>query len=174
MNNFSKILRWFRLLRRSEAGSALVETALTLPVIVAMLVGSVEMGDLAYKATEMSNAARAAAQFAAMNGGGFTDCNNTFAGGTCNASSGIVAAAKQDAPRSYLTCTSFTVTAISSCKCSGDNSTCATSTGNYTCSSGSPLINASITTSAQCGGIAKYFTDNAFTLQGFAQEEVLN
>jgi hypothetical protein len=79
---------FLKLLSRCEAGSALVETALTLPIIVAMLVGAVEMGDLAYKATEMSSAARAAAQYAGMNGGGFTDCNNSFAGGTCNSTSG--------------------------------------------------------------------------------------
>lgn len=175
MNKRSKRYGWFKVFCRSESGSALVETALTLPLIVAMLLGSVELGDIAYKATEMSNAARAAAQYAAMNGGGgMTDCNGTFNGGTCTptSGSGIVLAAQMDAPRAYATCTSFTVTATHACSCSSGNA-CATSTGNYTCASGSPVITVTVTTSAQCGGIAKYFSSSPFTLQGYAQEEVL-
>src|SRR5512143_1460633 len=92
---------WFELLWRSDSGSALVESALTVPVIFMLLLGAVEMGDFAYRATEMTNAARAAAQYAAMNGGGFTDCNGAFAGGNCSTTSGLYVAAKRDAPRTF-------------------------------------------------------------------------
>lgn len=167
-------LGWLKLLRRCESGSALVESALTVPVVIMLLLGAVELGDFAYRATEMSNAARAAAQYGAMNGGGFTDCNG-MAGGTCSSSSGMVAAAKKDAPRSAATCTNFTVTVASSCTCSGDGSTC-TGGNAYSCGSGKPVANVTVTTSAQCSPITSVpgLFSGAFTLHGSAVEEVLN
>lgn len=168
--------RLLSLLFRSERGSALVESALTIPVVVMMLLGAVEMGDFAYRATEMSNAARAAAQYAAMNGGGFADCNGTFAGGTCGTTSGMYAAARNDAPRTYSTCTNFSVTATSSCLCSGSNAAC-TGGSSYSCATGSgnPVINVTVGTSADCSPITSVpnlFT-GAFTLKGFSMQEVL-
>jgi Flp pilus assembly protein TadG len=169
-------LGWLKLLRRSESGSALVETALTVPLIASLLLGAVEMGDFAFRATEVSNAARAAAQYAAMNGGGFTDCNGTFAGGTCTVTSGMYLAAQQDAPRTFTTCASLTVSAFSSCTCSGDSSACVAAGGSYSCASGSPVVNVTVNTSAQCSPITSVpnLFSGAFTLKGFAQEEVLN
>lgn len=165
-------LEWFKRFRRSESGSALVETALALPLLVALLLGAVEMGDLAYKATEISNGARAGAQYAAMNGGNFTDCNGSFAGGTCSSGTGIVSAAQQDAPRTVATCTSFTVAATSSCSCSDTTGTCSSASNTYACSSGKPIVTVTVTTSAQCSPIASLFS-GAFTLYGSAQQEVL-
>src|SRR5215469_2717304 len=135
-----KSISWLEIIRRSDAGSALVETALTVPVIIALLLGAIELGDFAFRATEVTNAARSAAQYAAMGGGAFTDCNGTFSGGTCSPGSGIVVAAQQDAPRTNATCTNFTVTAASSCTCSGDGSTCSNNgSTTYTCTSGKPI-----------------------------------
>ena len=162
-----------RLLRRSQSGSALVEVALTLPFLMAMLLGAVELGGLAYRATEMTNAARAGAQYAAMNGGGFTDCNGKFAGGTCASTSGIYQAAQADAPWATSTCTNWTVTSVSSCTCS--DSTACTST-DYSCTTGKPIVVATVTTSASCPGFASVpnlFNGSTFTLQGSAQQEVL-
>ena len=178
--NRQTLRRLLDLLLRSQRGSAVVETALTVPVVLLMLLGAVEMGDFAYRATEISNAARAAAQYAAMNGGGFTDCNGTFAGGACNPTStftpGMYRAARNDAPRTYTTCTNFTVSASSTCTCSGDNSACTSSGTAYSCTSGRPVINVTVNTSAQCSPITRVpnlFT-GAFTLKGFAMQEVLN
>ncbi len=168
---------WLRLLRSSQSGSALVEVALTLPLIGAMLLGSIELGGLAYRATEMTSAARAAAQYAAMNGGGFTDCNGTFAGGSCNSASGIYKSAQSDAPWAASTCTNWSVAATSSCTCSGNSLACGGSTtgGPYTCSSGKPVVAVTIQTSAQCGGFASVpnLFNGGFTLSGYAQQEVL-
>lgn len=164
---------WLRLLRRSQSGSALVEVALTLPALLLMLLGAVELGGLAYRATEMTNAARTAAQYAAMNGGAFTDCNGTFAGGTCSTTSGIYAAAQADAPWAASTCSNWVVTAASSCSCS-DSSACTTT--DYSCSSGKPVVLVTVTTSASCPGFAavpKLFSAGSFTLQGSSQQEVL-
>lgn len=68
-----------------EGAQALAETAFTLPLLFLMLLGAFELSRAAYVATEVTNAARAAAQYGAMNGGGFLD------------SSGMLAAANADA-----------------------------------------------------------------------------
>src|SRR3954471_24254445 len=70
---------------RGDGGQALVETAMTLPVLALMLLGAFEFSRVAYAAIEVTNAARAAAQYGAMNGGGFLD------------TSGMLAAANADA-----------------------------------------------------------------------------
>ncbi|MBS1802627.1 MAG: pilus assembly protein [Acidobacteria bacterium] len=167
---------WLKLLWRGDRGSALVETALTVPVVFAMLLGAVEMGDFAFRASEMSNAARAAAQYGAMNGGGFTDCKGVFVGGNCDPTSGMYAAAKKDAPRTFATCTNFTVNATSSCTCSG-GAACAAGTP-YTCASGNglPVVNVTVNTSAQCSPVTSVpnLFSGAFSLKGYAQQQVLN
>jgi len=164
---------WWKVLWRGDCGSALVETALTVPVVLALLLGAVEMGDFAFRASEMSNAARAAAQYGAMNGGGFTDCNGTFAGGSCDATSGMYQAAKKDAPRTFATCTSFTVNATSSCTCSS-GAACGAGTP-YTCATGLPVVNVTVNTSAQCSPVTSVpnLFSGAFSLKGYAQQQVL-
>jgi Flp pilus assembly protein TadG len=52
---------------RSERGSALIETALTLPLLLMMLLGAVELARVACAAIEVSNAAKAAAAYGAQN-----------------------------------------------------------------------------------------------------------
>ena len=174
--DFARILNNFRvLIRTSERGSALVETALTVPVLAMLLLGAVEMGDFAFRASEVSNAARAAAQYGAMNGGAFTDCNGTSSGGDCDATSGMYLAAKKDAPRTFVTCSTFTVNASSNCLCSGGG---ACSPGfPYSCAAGTglPVVNVTVNTAAQCSPITSVpnLFSGAFTLRGFAQQEVL-
>lgn len=158
-NNRSSKLGWLKLIGSCDSGSALVETALTVPLIIVLLLGAVEMGDFAYRATEVTNAARAAAQYAAMNGGNFQD------------TSGMLLAAQQDAPRTNATCTSFAVTPTSSCVCS-DGTSCGAVP--YSCSSGKTVVTVSVTTSAKCSPITSVpGLGGTFTLYGFAQQEVL-
>ena len=171
---------WKTLLTLGESGSALVETALTFPILIAMLLGAVELGDMACKSTQVTNAARAAAQYAAMNGGGFTDCNNTLAGGTCSTTRGMYLAAKNDAPWVVQRCTSFTVSAANSCSCS-DGSACAvtaatsTTSASYSCTTGKVVVTVAVTTSATCPPAASLpaLFPSSPTLQGFAKQQVL-
>lgn len=170
----SKLIRlmWFGLLRSGEAGSALVETALTMPILIAMLLGAVELGDFAYKSSQVTSAARAAVQYATMNGGAFTDCNNTRAGGACNATSGVVKAAKNDAPWVVSKCSSLTVSVTSSCVCSTGGACDAV----YACTAGKPKITVTAQTTAQCAAAASVphlFSSNLFTFHGYAQQLVL-
>ncbi|HXS77432.1 MAG TPA: TadE family protein [Terracidiphilus sp.] len=172
-------VRWFKWFRTCESGSAMVETALTFPLFVALLLGAVELGDLAYKANEITNAARSAAQYAASTGGGYTDCDGRVPDTTthtCTSARGIYITAQKDAPLVTRSCTSFTVEASTSCICS-DNTACAfsaTSAG-YTCGK-KPVIMVSVHTSAQCSPAASvpnlFPLGSAFTINGYSQQEV--
>jgi Flp pilus assembly protein TadG len=51
--------RWLSLLRRGECGGALVEVALTAPMLCVLLVGASEFATLEYDSIEVTNAARA-------------------------------------------------------------------------------------------------------------------
>jgi Flp pilus assembly protein TadG len=181
MKDNSVVKQFIRCIRRCESGSAMVETALTFPLFLAMLLGAVELGDIAYKSNELTNAARTAAQYATTNGGAYTDCNGAVPGATpvtCTApGSGMYATAQNDAPLVSKACTNFTVQAATSCGCSDPAGTCAPATnGGYACDSGNPIILVSVYTSAQCSPAASVpgllWTRSAFTLTGFAKQEV--
>jgi|SRR5579863_9401923 len=92
-----------------ESGSALVETAAVLPLLIALLLGAAELARVAYAAIEVANAARAGAQYGAQ--GGFTASDTT----------GIANAAAADAAN----LTGLITTSSYSCACSdGSASTC--------------------------------------------------
>jgi Flp pilus assembly protein TadG len=183
------LMRRLQRIRSSESGSAMVEVALTFPLFIAMLLGAVELGDLAYKADEITNAARSAAQYASSTGGGYTDCDGTVpnvasptyaTAKTCDSGSpkpvrGIYDTAKKDAPLVSRSCTAFTVKAATSCICS-DNSACTfSSTAGYACAA-KPVIMVSVYTQAQCSPAASvpnlFPVGGLFTINGFSQQEV--
>lgn len=180
MSGNNAIMRWLRHLRCSESGSALVESALIIFLIfIPLLLGAVEFGDIAYKADEMTNAARTAAQYATATSGAYTDCTGSVPGSspvTCSTTSGIYATAQNDAPMAYKSCTSFTVQAASSCTCSDATACTSSSTAGYACASGRPVISISVYTSAQCSPAASvpnlFPTGTKLTLTGFSQQEV--
>lgn len=113
-----KLARWhvwrtgFRLAKDHEAGQALVETALVVPLLITILVGAAEMARVAYAAIEVANAAHAGAQYGAQNG--YTASDTT----------GIATAATNDA----YNLSGITTTSSYTCVCSdGTASTCQTS-----------------------------------------------
>jgi Flp pilus assembly protein TadG len=53
--------------KAGECGSALVEAALTAPLLLLMLLGATEFGRVAYMSIQVSNAAKAAVQYGAQN-----------------------------------------------------------------------------------------------------------
>jgi Flp pilus assembly protein TadG len=99
-----------------ERGQALLETAITMPLLLLMLLGAFELARVAYAATEVTNAARAAAQYGAMNGGGFLD------------TSGMLTAANADAGNLNNGVSWASGYPTVSCSCSG--------TGTASCPSG--------------------------------------
>jgi Flp pilus assembly protein TadG len=56
----------YRIVPRAQAGMAMIEFALVLPLLMLLLLGAVEIGRLAYFAIEVGNAAHAGAQFGAL------------------------------------------------------------------------------------------------------------
>lgn len=56
-----------RINARDEHGQALIEVALTMPLLLLLMLGAVEFGRLAFAAIEVSNSAKAAAQYGAQN-----------------------------------------------------------------------------------------------------------
>lgn len=111
-----------RAMRRESAGQALVEAAITIPLLMLLLVGAVELARVAYAAIEVSNAARAAATYGAQDTSTVAD------------STGMGTVAANDAANLTGLTTTTTVTGIcsdgSACTGSGNqclNSDCSTS-----------------------------------------------
>jgi len=75
-----------KFLLRDNRGAALVELALTAPLFFLLMMGSLEIGRVAYYSVEVENAARAGASFGAVN---VQNANTTAS---------VVQAAKNDAP----------------------------------------------------------------------------
>ena len=118
---------------REESGSALVELALSVPLLSMILLGAGEFAKVAYASIEVTNAARAAAQYAATNGGATSDTG------------GMQTAAQNDA---YNLGTAVTATVDSdTCVCSNAEST-VVACGTATCPSGHLLETIGIKTSA--------------------------
>jgi Flp pilus assembly protein TadG len=60
-------LPFFRRRGRSERGAALIELAVSLPFLAAVLIGTIDFARAFYMAIELTDAARAGAQFASKN-----------------------------------------------------------------------------------------------------------
>ena len=94
---------------KDAGGQALIELALTVPLLLLLLLGGAELGKVVYVAIEVSNAASAGVQYGAQ---------NTI---TASDTSGIATAASDDA----TDLTGLSTTSSFSCICSdGSASTC--------------------------------------------------
>jgi Flp pilus assembly protein TadG len=91
--NCNKIASWIDQTSgpANENGQALIETALSVLFLVFLLLGTTEFARLAYAAIEVSNAAKAAVQYAAQNGA------------TAGDSTGMQTAASNEAPNLSVT-----------------------------------------------------------------------
>lgn len=106
---------------RNQAGVALVEFALALPLLVMLLVGLIEFGRLAYFTIEVGNAAHAGAQFGSLS---LSNAANT---------AGIQAAATQDGQNAI---SALTVSSQDVCGCW--NGTTETALSKAQCSAACP------------------------------------
>jgi Flp pilus assembly protein TadG len=130
-----------------------------MPLLLIILLGAVEFARFAYVAIEVSNSAKAAAQYAAMNGGASSD------------SSGVTTAAQNDSAN--LLAPQVTATVVSStCACSSAESTTVTCTS--TCASGRIFQTVTVQTSATYTPLVTLpgFT-SGITLNGKAKQLVL-
>lgn len=147
----------------TEEGQAIVELALTLPILILLLLGAVEFGRYAYVAIEISNAAKAAAQYGSQNSVTATDV------------SGMQAVAAQEAPEAGTLCTNFTTTINqpATCSCVSGGVPSSASCSSTTCV-GYIVQYLTVTTSAQCKPpiFAPGF-GGTLTISGHAIQEVL-
>ena len=105
---------WRRVCRR-DAGQAIVETALTMPILVLLLLGAAEFGWVAYVAVEVSNSARAGVAYGAQSVSTAAD------------TTGIQTAASMDAADIIPTLTTTATTTgvcSSGASCTGAGSSC--------------------------------------------------
>jgi Flp pilus assembly protein TadG len=132
-NHFNLLERLHRL-RRNQLGTALIETAISLPLFCLMLLGAAEFARLAYASIEVTNAARAGAEYGA------------YSHGTASDSAGVTTAATADAAN----LTGLTVTNISlSCACSNSTYTPSGCSDNTTCESNNTAMVETITVNTQ-------------------------
>jgi len=118
-----KFLRcgWLLDAQNSEEGSALVELALSLPVLLVMLLGAAEFARLAYASIEVVNSAHAAAIYASSSHAALSDSPGiTNAAGT---DSGNLTGSNAIQVTSVSSSCSCSDTSVSPSSCS-DNSTC--------------------------------------------------
>lgn len=139
----------------AECGQALIETAVTLPILLLLLGGAVEIGRAACASIEVSNAALAGVQYGAQ--------NSTTAADT----TGIQTAAANDAQNITLDPT----TVSHSCICSdGSGSTCQPTD----CPGANIETILTVQTQADFStGLHFYGIPSTFTLNGQATQKVL-
>jgi len=142
--------------RTGERGQALIETAITLSMLVIMLLGAVEVGRIAWATIQVTEAARAAVQYGDQDRAAASDT-----GGIQNAGH----AAAPDI-------TNLTILPTTSCTCgNGSASTCA----NTDCSGSFIEVVLTVNTSATFDPLIHLpGLPTTYTLQGHAVQKVLS
>lgn len=87
---------------RSQAGTALLEFVLALPLLALLLLGGVEIGRYAYFAIQVGNAARAGVQYGAQNAVTALDTSGIISAAQADGSTSI--AALNVTPTNYCSC----------------------------------------------------------------------
>jgi len=149
----STLGRFVRLARRAD-GQSLIETAIVFPVLVILLMGAADLARIGRASVDLSNAAKAGAQYGTQNG--FTAQDTT----------GIATAAQNEVK-------SLTVTTSSSytCVCSdGTSSTCQ----NTDCSSSHVIETLTVNTQATVTPLIHLpVLPTTFTVKGKAVQRCL-
>jgi len=156
-----EILRSVGSTRRNQQGTALVELALSLSVMILIMLGIVEFGRVIYTAIEVSNAAHAAVQYGASSSAASAD------------TTGITNAAMADAAN----VSGLSVTSVStSCTCANTAYTPTSCSDNTTCrSNGTALVETiTVNTQATYTPLFQYPKQGSFTLKGRASRVVSN
>lgn len=139
----------------NEGGQALVELAVTLPLLLLMFLGTVELAQVIYGAINVSNAAKAAGQFAAQNSN------------TAVQTAGMLTAAQNeigtsvpgqvgslDMPTPTAMPDGSAIPSVTSCVSSGTSSSCSYCSCSSPETSVTPFACGSTTALAQCTGIS--------------------
>jgi Flp pilus assembly protein TadG len=132
---------------RSQSGQSLVEVALLTPLLLALLVGGIELGRYAYISILVGNAARAGTAYGAQSLPQSVDAT------------GIKAAADNDFQNNGQSTSSLSVTSSDTCGCD-DAGTLTTDscsgTGAGTCASGHWVVIVTVTASGTFNSLFSY------------------
>lgn len=163
----TRILRCSRLsraLRFDQEGSALVELALSLPLLCLMLLGAAEFGSLAYASIEVTNAAHSAAVYAASSTAASSD------------SPGIGNAASTDSANLKGSSAVSIVSVTYACTCANTTYTPKSCTDNQTCIDGNSSMVTAVTVKTQStfSPLIRIPGGGNFTINGQSTEVVSN
>lgn len=158
--------------RRGEAGQALVELAISLPLLSLLLLGAAELGRVAYASIEVANAARSAAQYGAWSHAAVVDwtkSGSSYVGGIPNA-------ATADSDLSGLN--AIRVKSVSvSCTCADTSYTPTSCSDNTTCMNHNTAMLQTLTVQTE-GSFTPLIHypggQTTFTLHGSASQVVTN
>lgn len=135
---------------RSQSGQSLVEVALLTPILLALLVGGIELGRYAYLSILVGNAARAGAAYGAQSLPQSVDTAD------------IQTAADNDFQNNGQNIDTLTVTSTTSCGCDNGGTTtsaaCSTTTNLTagTCAAGHWVVMVSVTASGTFNSLFSY------------------
>ena len=155
------------LILKREEGQALVETALSMTVLILMMLGAVEFGQLAFSAIALGNAAKAAALYAAQSPA------------TAGDLAGITQAAQNEYPTpSELTLVSPTKTSGYACTCAGTGTsvTCTNNSLDAASACNGSYMEVTVTVQTQASftpGIHIPGLSGPFLVKGTAKQKVL-
>jgi Flp pilus assembly protein TadG len=160
-----------------DDGSAFVEVALVLPLLILIIIGGAELGRIAYFAIEVSNAARAGVAYAAQSSTTATNTTEIQSAAQADAPNlpTLAASASQACVCETITTSSGATSSTPITTCSGTGSTagtqCPPSTSTSTINNIVDYVqvstSASVTTMFQYPGIP-----TSFALKGFAKMRV--
>jgi len=157
----------------SDAGQALVETAIAIPVLLVLLLGAAEFARIAYASIEVSNSANAAVDYGASSHAAATDWSvsgTTYSGGVVNAAT---ADAANMTGVNALSVTSVT----NSCACANSAYTPSSCTDNSTCSTNGTAMVETITVGTKATYDPLIYLPGfpkTIALQGYATRTVSN
>jgi hypothetical protein len=153
-----------------ESGQALVETAFSAALLFVLLLGAACLGRVSYTAIEVSNAARAAAQYGAMNGGAFLPTDSTGLD-----SAGMLTAAQSDAGNLGTLVQFSSGYPTYSCSCSGlGTASCTPPATPSGCSASHLIVTIQVQITASFNPLVFIpGLGHTFKLYGNAQEQVL-
>lgn len=164
---------------RNDRGSAFVELALVLPLLVLLLIGTAELGRIAYASIEVTNAARAAVAYGSQNLATAQDTAGQMPVVAAADASDLTAMGATLATTTSMACVCDTGSSTPSVSCSSAQTQCCPPTETSFCVS-SPSYTGNLVHYVQANTTATVSTmfnypglPNSYTLHGFAQMRVV-
>lgn len=139
----------------SEDGQSLVELALTIPMLMLMLMGMAELGQVCYGAINVSNAAKAAAQYGAQTSNTAVDTAGMLAAAQNEIGPMAGMVGSLDMPKATAMPDGSALPAGTACKTSGGSYSCSYCSCSSPDSTQAPFACGATNALSQCAGISQ-------------------